>query len=112
MGRKHSEMLMLAFPNQKGVGIDLPKSKTELKESTVGILRLKNKDNRAKFIIFYDSINYDFYYIDKNDFSEIRKYHKFSLDFVKRIAFFQTNDICEIVEKEKEIQKLFQEGKI
>ena len=111
MGQKHSPMLMLMFPNQKGTGVDY--GNVEFKESTNNdsMYDLYPKDEKAEYFLFYDFVGDIFRLCDKQDLPVIKKHRKFTSMQINRICIWNKTDVVEVKEIIDNMKKEFDERK-
>ncbi len=105
MGRYHSELMKVLFPNHKAIGIDL--GNVEIKEckNNSHKFTLKADDKYAQFFLFYDWM-LDMYFIcNKVELPTIRVKRAISTNQVQKWAYFQTNDVDELLNEIKTILK-------
>lgn len=100
-GHKHSELMMGYFPNQKAVGIDL--GNVEIKEckNPNHKYTIKKKDLQAEFILFYDWLEDEYFFVNTKEMPEIKRKKRevnpeckraISTNQVRTIAYLATKD--------------------
>ncbi len=93
MGRKHNGILMIYFPNQKGVGVDY--GNIEFKESTNddSMYDLYPKDEKAEYFLFVDYVDkLPFRFVDKQDIPVIKTHRKYTTFKIDQICKWRTDD--------------------
>ena len=104
MGRYHSEFMLQIFPKQVPTGTDL--GNVEIKE-TAGkghqyTIRPKNR-READFFLFYDKTEDKFFLVNTIEMPKFTKRRSISTNQVRKIAYFETEDIIDLCDEMKDI---------
>ena len=111
MGKKHSQLSMLMFPNQKGTGVDY--GNIEFKESTKNhqCYDLYPKDEKTEYFLFTDFLDYTFRLVDKQDIPVIKNHRKITTMQIDRICIWNKTNVVEVKEIIDDMKKEFDERK-
>jgi hypothetical protein len=92
MGRYHSELMMILFPNQKPIGIDLGNIEIKENKNQFHKFVLKPDDKLAEFFLFYDAQLMTYFIVNQVEMPKFKKKRSISTQQVKKIAYFETQD--------------------
>ncbi len=100
MGRTHSELMMIQFPNQNATGTDL--GNIEIKETTRERQKftIDKKDLRpgVEYFLMYDWQSMTYWIIDAQDLPPVKRHSDFTVHGISWRAIHTSQDIIQIYE--------------
>jgi len=100
MGRQHSGLMLVLFPSQRGVGVDL--GNIEIKESTAGFqtftITRKDMSDDTEYFLFYDHQLEKFWFCPANKLPWVENKRSYRVTQVAKVALWETSDVVQVIE--------------